>query len=61
MAVAEPGSAISQVFVPSSVISDGFGASTHLALSLPDPSIGFAAGVPGSVMTAPRRGPPGTR
>ena len=33
----EPGSAITQVFGPSSVIGDGFGASTHQARSVPMP------------------------
>ena len=40
IAAALPGSAISQVFVPSRVIIDGFGASTQNARSVRDPSTG---------------------
>src|SRR5215472_11968180 len=41
---AEPGSAIIQVFVPSSVIGEGFGASTHRARAVPVPSMDMSAG-----------------
>src|SRR6266700_7759325 len=45
-AVAEPGSAISQVLVPSSVIGDGLGASTQRARAVPDPSMPGSGGPP---------------
>src|SRR5215469_11099964 len=41
---AEPGSAITQVLVPSSVIGEGFGASTHRARAVPAPSMDMSAG-----------------
>src|SRR5262249_9411723 len=45
---ADPGSAITQVLVPSRVIGEGFGARTHRARSVPVPSM-VARGAPGGI------------